>query len=224
MTIQYSAKLLCVLFTAGVLVTGCSSSRTTQQQYSGFLKDYSGLQDTVSASGKPISRWIAPGFNIADYDKIIYTPVTYFPTPRPGPQVSQTTLNDIRNYTNQKLEESLKSRFTLTTRPGPRTLIIRSAITAVNTSNESMQFYEVLPVAMVLAAGQVATGYRTQDTNIYFEAEVADTVTGEVKMKVVRKGVGKQLTDARQPVTIATLKTVIDSLATDARLFNTSAP
>ncbi|MBJ3814255.1 DUF3313 domain-containing protein [Shimwellia pseudoproteus] len=219
----YSTKP-CALLTTSVLLAGCSTNRATKEQYSGFLKDYSGLQDTVSATGQPISRWIAPGFNIADYNKLIYNPIVYFPTPRPGPQVSQDTLNKVLAYTNNKLEQSLKSRFTLTKTPGPHTLVIRSAITAVNTSNESMQFYEVLPIAMVLAAGQVATGYRTQDTNIYFEAEVADAVTGEVKMKVVRKGIGRQLDNAQQPVTLSTLKTVIDSLATDARLFNTGKP
>ena len=224
MKIQYSVKLLCVLITAGVLISGCSSSRTQKEQYSGFLKDYSGLEETVSASGKPTLRWIAPGFNLSNYNKLIYTPMVYFPTPRPGPQVSQATLNQILDYTNSKLEASLKSRFTLTRQRGPGTLIIRSAITAVNTSDESMQFYEVLPVAMVVAAGQVATGYRTQDTNIYCETEVADAVTGEGKIKVVRKGVGKQLDNSQQAITLSTLKTVIDGLATDVRLFNPSTP
>ncbi|AFJ45297.1 DUF3313 domain-containing protein [Shimwellia blattae] len=219
MNLNSTAKLLCALVTAGVMLSGCSSSRTEKQQYSGFLKDYSGLTEAVSASGQPVLRWVDPTVNFANYDKLIYNPVTYYPTPRPGPQVSQETLNQVRNYADQKLKSSLQSRFTLTTKPGPKTLIIRSAITAVNTSNESMQFYEVLPVTMVLAAGQVVTGYRTQDTHLYFEAEAVDSVTGKVLIKVLRKGNGKQLSNSQQAVTMETLKGVIDSLATDARLF-----
>ena len=44
-------------FKAAVLVgvlalAGCASKTTTPEQYSGFLKDYSGLKQTTTASGK----------------------------------------------------------------------------------------------------------------------------------------------------------------------------
>ncbi|EME1982976.1 DUF3313 domain-containing protein, partial [Cronobacter sakazakii] len=36
-----------------LLLAGCSSSTTKPEQYSGFLKDYSGLEKTTSSTGKP---------------------------------------------------------------------------------------------------------------------------------------------------------------------------
>ena len=47
---------------AGLLAsTGCASKLAQPEQYSGFLKDYSKLKETTSASGKPELRWVSPG-------------------------------------------------------------------------------------------------------------------------------------------------------------------
>ena len=63
---------------AGLLaLSGCASKVTQPEQYSGFLKDYSNLQQTTSASGKPVLRWVDPSFDLSKYDSIVYHPVTY---------------------------------------------------------------------------------------------------------------------------------------------------
>jgi hypothetical protein len=41
-------------------LTGCASKLAQPNQYSGFLKDYSNLKETTTASGKPELRWIDP--------------------------------------------------------------------------------------------------------------------------------------------------------------------
>ena len=47
--------VLKVAVMAGLLaLAGCASKVTQPEQYSGFLKDYSNLQQTTSASGKPV--------------------------------------------------------------------------------------------------------------------------------------------------------------------------
>ena len=69
--------LLKVAALAGILaLTGCAAKVAQPDQYSGFLKDYSSLKETTSASGKPELRWIDPNFNPANYDNIVYHPVT----------------------------------------------------------------------------------------------------------------------------------------------------
>ena len=46
--------LLKVAALAGILaLTGCAAKVAQPDQYSGFLKDYSSLKETTSASGKP---------------------------------------------------------------------------------------------------------------------------------------------------------------------------
>ena len=42
-----------------------------------------------SATGKPTLRWVDPSYKEANYDSIIWTPITYYPTPKPTTQLGQ---------------------------------------------------------------------------------------------------------------------------------------
>ena len=204
--------LLKVAALAGILaLTGCAAKVAQPDQYSGFLKDYSSLKETTSASGKPELRWIDPNFNPANYDNIVYHPVTYYPVPKPTTQVGEKALQDILNYTNKELKQAISERKPLATTAGKR-----------SSSKEGLQFYEVIPVAMIVAGTQAATGHRTMDTNLYFEAEVIDASTNKPVIKVVRKGEGKTLANENTPLTVDTLKQVIDDMAVDAVKFDPS--
>ena len=44
------------VLTGLLALAGCSSKVAAPEQYSGFLKDYSGLKETTSATGKPTLR------------------------------------------------------------------------------------------------------------------------------------------------------------------------
>ena len=211
------------LLTAALVLAGCSSSVTQSDKYSGFLKDYSGLEETTSASGKPVLRWIAPGFNEANYDSLVYNPIVFYPAPKPTSQVSQQMLDGVLNYTNTRMKEAAAKRKPLVTTPGPRSLIFRGAITGVDTSKKGFQVYEVLPIALVVAGTQVATGHRTMNTDLYLEGELIDAATQQPVMRVVRKGEGKTLRNENTPMTVDTLKSVIDDLAVDAEMFGTTA-
>lgn len=206
---------------SGLLVlAGCAPKVTQSDKFSGFLKDYSGLQETKSATGKPVLRWVDPAFNEAKYDSIVFNPVTFYPVPKPSSQIGQKTLDELLAYTNSKLKPALAQRKPLVATPGPRSLIFRGAITGVSSKKEGLQFYEVVPVALVVAGTQMATGHRTMDTNLFFEGELIDAATNKPVIKVVRMGEGKELNNENTPMTLSTLKQVIDDLATDATMFD----
>lgn len=95
-----------------------------------------------------------------------------------------------------------------------------SAITGVDTSKEGLQFYEVVPVALVVAGTQMATGHRTMDTRLYFEGELIDAATNKPVIKVVRQGEGKDLNNESTPMAFENIKQVIDDMATDATMFD----
>lgn len=126
------ASLLCVT----LALAGCASKVTSPEKYSGFLKDYSGLQETTSASGKTVMRWVAPGFDFNQYDSLVYNPVVYYPIPKPNTQIGEKVLSGILNYTNQQLKTAAAARKPLVTTPGPRSLIFRGAITGVDSSKK----------------------------------------------------------------------------------------
>jgi hypothetical protein len=201
-------------------LTGCASKIAQPTQYSGFLKDYSNLKETTSASGAPELRWIDPNYNPANYDNVVYNPIIYYPVPKPNTQVGEKALDQIRNYTNTQMKKAIAERKPLATTAGPRSLIFRGAITGVDSSKEGLQFYEVIPVAMIVAGTQAATGHRTMDTSLYFEGELIDARTNKPVIKVVRKGEGKTLANENTPMTIDTLKQVIDNMAIDAVKFD----
>jgi len=98
-------------------------------------------------------------------------------------------------------------------------LIFHGAITGVDSSKQGLQFYEVIPVAMIVAGTEAATGHRTMETNLYFEGELVDASSNKVVMKVVRKGEGKTVSNENTPITVESLKNVIDDMATDAAMF-----
>lgn len=201
-------------------LSGCASKITQPDKYSGFLKDYSGLKETTSATGKPVLRWVDPSFDESKYDSIVWNLITYYPVPKPTTQVGQQVLDKLRSYTDTQLKTAIEKRKPLVTTPGPRSLIFRGAITGVDTSKEGLQFYEVVPVALVVAGTQMATGHRTMDTHLYFEGELIDAATNKPVVKVVRQGEGKDLSNENTPMAFETLKEVIDDMATDATMFD----
>jgi Protein of unknown function (DUF3313). len=203
-----------------MLLTGCASKVAEPNQYSGFLKDYSNLKESTSATGKPVLRWVDPDYNPKNYDSIVYNPITYYPVPKPNTQIGEKALNDIRNYTDQQIKQAISAHKPLVTTPGPHSLIFRGAITAVNSSKEGLQFYEVVPVALVVAGTQMATGHRTMDTHLFFEGELIDAATNKPVIKVVRKGEGQDLSNENTPMTLQTLKQVIDDMAVDTVKFD----
>jgi len=208
------------VLTGLLALAGCSSKVTAPEQFSGFLKDYSGLQQTTSATGKPVLRWVDPSFDTANYDNIVWNPITFYPVPKPTTQIGQRTLDDLLSYTNNKMKTAIGQKKPIVTTPGPRSLIFRGAITGVSSKAEGLQFYEVVPVALVVAGTQMASGHRTMDTHLFFEGELIDARTGKPVIKVVRKGEGKELNNESTPMTFATLKQVVDDMATDATMFD----
>lgn len=203
-------------------LAGCSSSITAPEKYSGFLKDYSGLKETTTPTGKTVMRWVDPNFKSSNYDNLVYNPVVYYPIPRPSTQIGEKTLAGLLNYTNTKLKAAAAELKPIVAKPGPRSLIFRGAITGVDSTKEGLQFYEVVPIALVVAGTQVATGHRTMDTNLYFEGELIDAATNKTVMRVVRKGAGKDVSNENTKVTLDTLRQVVDDMATDATMFEQS--
>ncbi|MFI8748187.1 DUF3313 domain-containing protein [Pseudomonas sp. NPDC077186] len=206
---------------ATLLLSGCTSKTVSQTQYSGFLPSYEGLTPVETASGQKVLRWVAPGFNVADYDKLIYQSVRFHPTPQTTDRIGQQTYAELLKYSNNRLTQAFAERFQLVGfSSGPSTLEFRGAITGVSSSTEGLKPYEVIPVALVIAGAMAASGERDQNSELFLEGEFIDTSTGKPVMRVVRKGFGKTLSNDKQAITFADLKPIIDELTTDVLKFH----
>lgn len=214
---SYVAALLAA---SALLLSGCTARVADKQHYSGFLGDYSQLKPTESVSGQPTLRWISPDYKSSHYQDVLYTSVVYYPAARPTSRVSQQTLDQVLSYTDVQLKGAIATRLPLVSQATPHTLKVRAAITAVSAENQGVQFYEVVPVAAVVASTMAASGHRTQNSELFLEVEASDAVSGKPLIRVVRKAFGKRVSNSSTPVTFDDLKPGIDTLVRDTVSFN----
>jgi hypothetical protein len=212
-------QLIAASILASLLTAGCTSQTTSQTHYSGFLSSYTDLEKAKTPSGNTVLRRVDPNFDVANYSGLLYRPVSFYPQPKPSEQISAQTLQQVLDHTNRVLSGAFSKRLPLVQNAGPGTLIFRGAITGVNTSNEGLQFYEVIPVALVVAGTMAATGHRDQNTELFLEGEFIDANTGKPVVEVVRKGFGAVLDNDKQQVTVDDLKSIIDDMAVDIARF-----
>lgn len=218
------AKPLCLGLLAGFLLSGCASQTTPPDQFSGYLADYSQLQPATSATGVPVLRWISPQFKADRYTTVYVEKPTFYPQPKPSEQVSGQTLEQVRDYLHQALVRELQGRMTVVSEPTRDSLVLRSAITGVTVSTEGLKAYEVIPIALVVAAASTAAGTRDLDSEIFIELEALDARTSEPMVRVVRRGHGLALENSSTQLKLDDLKPVLDSWARDARNFHPQVP
>lgn len=199
-------------------LVGCASSQVDPSQYSGFLKDYSLLKPEKSATGAPVMRWIDPDIKLNQYTHVYIEPSQFYPQPQPTAVISAQALQSITRYFDAALKRELGKDMPLAQGPGPNTIVVRPAITAVSTSTEGLRPYEVVPIALVAAAVNTAAGGRDQNVEIATEAAFLDGQSKKVLAQVVRKGSGKPLENNKTQLTVDDVKPVLDGWANDMRL------
>lgn len=199
-------------------LAGCAGSQVDPSEYSGFLRDYSRLKAAESATGAPVMRWIAPDIDHARYTRVYIEPSQFYPKPQPTAVVSAQTLQSIARYYDTALKRELGKDFEVVQSPGPNTIIVRPAITAVSTHREGLKPYEVIPIALVAAAVTTAAGGRDQSVEIGTELAFLDAQDNRLLGQLVRKGTGKSLENDTTQLTLDDVKPVLDGWASDMRL------
>ncbi|MBS0581245.1 MAG: DUF3313 domain-containing protein [Proteobacteria bacterium] len=180
---------------------------------SGFLPDYTKLQEVRDLNGHAIRQWNSPNLNRANYQKILIDKVTYYPAPKGSEQVSDQTLSDIQQYMDTQLRTVALKRIPQVTEPGPGVLRVKVAITAVDTSATGLKPWQIIPVALVIQGAKAATGNRPENSNLAVEALVTDSVSDEPLGMSVRAAHGAKLPNGHTQLTLDTVKSRIDDWA-----------
>lgn len=219
-----SRTILIGIGLTSILLGGCASKVTEEDQYSGFLPSYEGLRETSSANGQPVMRWVADGFSPDAYDTVVFNQLELYPAPKPNERVNLQTLQELQALTSSSAKRILAQKYRIvpdikTAPANSRTLVLNAAITGVSASNEGMQWYEVLPVTAVAGAVSSAAGYRDQNTELYVEAELVDLARGQSVVKAVRKVLGNTLENSRQVITAKDFELAIKGMAADLNAF-----
>lgn len=200
------------LVALAVALAGCATQ--APQQHSGFLGDYSQLQQTTDADGNPVARAINPNFNPKNYNAVLLDPVIFYPEPQPTADMSQASLDGLRAYLNQSLQTQMGKVVRVTNQAGPGVLRVRVAITSLTTAEADRKAYQYIPIAFVISAGRNAVEGKPEESKLFVEIEVTDSVTGQRMMSAVRSGSGEQFrpkTDqSGQMSVVDSLKPMID--------------
>ncbi|MBD9678073.1 DUF3313 domain-containing protein [Pseudomonas sp. PDM18] len=200
------------------LLQGCAEKQVQPEEYSGFLYDYSRLTEQENAAGTKVLAWIDPKLNLMNYRSIVIERSQFYPAPKATEQLSQATMTQITDYYDKALRRELGQVLKVVDKPGPGTLVLRPAITAVSSHTQSLKPYEVIPIALIAAGVSTAAGIRDQDTQIGTEAAILDGPSSRVVAQVVRKGTGHALENDSQAMAASDFKGVLDGWARDMRL------
>lgn len=186
-----------------------------QDQDSGFLRDYSRLQDNQDSAGKTIRAWVSPKLTPDNYNALLIDPLVFYPEPRPSEKVSAEALQQILAYSNDLLKRTLSQRFKVVDRPGPGVLRLRVAFTSVAAKGEGLKPYQLVPMAFVVTMAKGGPGQRAA---IIAEVEATDSVTGQLMGMRVRAGTGEKLAKIgdKDAITLQTLKPLLDEMAGQA--------
>ncbi|MBP0595751.1 DUF3313 domain-containing protein [Paraburkholderia sp. LEh10] len=210
-------KTICAAATtvAMMLIAGCASNNTpTQSEYSGFLGDYSNLQQTQDPNnGETILRYVNPKLNPSNYSAVIVEPLEMYPKAEPSEQLSQATIDQIRGYGTTCLRQAIASRVRVVETPGPGVVKVQVAITGVANTAVGLKPYQVVPMAFVATMAVNTVAGAPQQAKLLVEARSTDSVSGEVLSKVVRTRTGERLgrVASNQPViTFESVKPIMD--------------
>lgn len=98
-----------VAATTLVLAAGCAT-KSSDNQYSGWLKDYSGMTEQKDPKGNTVMRYVSPDLTHEKYNALLIEPVTYYPEPQTTAQVSAEALDKVAAYMTSQLKQDLTAK------------------------------------------------------------------------------------------------------------------
>jgi hypothetical protein len=204
-----------IIVIGAILGAGPYANAVAQDQDSGFLRDYSRMQESTDSAGKTIRAWVSPKLSPDNYNALLIDPLVFYPEPRPSEKVSAEALQQMLAYSNDVLKRTLSKRFNVVDRPGPGVLRLRVAFTSVAAKGEGLKPYQLVPMAFVVT---MAKGGPAQRALIVAEVEATDSVSGQLMGMRVRTGTGERLAKIgdKEAITLQTVKPLLDEMAGQA--------
>ena len=178
-----------------VLVAGLTACSTTRQARSvtesGFLGDYSQMKK----GGKAKLAFIAPSVDWLKYTKIYIAPVELWKsdeTNSPLGELSKENQQMLVNYFYTSLNNELQKSYTIVDKPGPDTLVLRTAITEAKKSGPVRNLLtSIVPfgiAANLLKTAAFGKGIGVGD--VQAEMELLDGATNQRLAAAVDRRVG----------------------------------
>jgi hypothetical protein len=177
-----------------VLTTGCQTTRQARSvEESGFLADYSQLQAGTGDQAKLL--YIAPNVPWFKYTTVYIAPVQLWKsndTNSPLGELSQQNQKLLVDSLYFALRDQLQQTYTVVDRPGPNTLIVRTAITMAKKSAPVRNLVStVMPIGLGLSIlKSIAVGKGIGVGEVQAEMELLDGATHQRLAAAVDRRVG----------------------------------
>jgi hypothetical protein len=152
--VRNKIKIMFILLISAWVLAGCMN--ITDQQHSGFLKDYEGFEDVYDPDYTKVYR--SENFTIdmiADMERIKLVPFEMWVSE--DSTFTQEELNMLSEYFHKQMSDRLiANNYKLVKLVGPRTITIQGAFSGVKFDDPELMPQDFIPFRMVLNAGNFA--------------------------------------------------------------------
>ena len=154
--VQKNFAAIASMLVASLLVSGCIN--ITDQQESGFLKDYDGFENVYDPDYTKVYR--SKNFTIdmlADMQRVKLVPFEMWVTPGPDAKFSSKDLTELSQYFHKQMADRLTANnYKVVHVIGPRTITIQGAFSGVKFEDPELMPTDLIPFRMVINAGNFA--------------------------------------------------------------------
>lgn len=184
--------------------------------YSGYLVNYSDMQDVKTPSGDHALRWVSPELKKGQYHAIMIDPVGFYPLPPHDARVSKGTMLLVARYLADQAKAVVGKDLKVVTQPGPGVLRWDAAITGVSSEGSNI---DNLTVAHIWEEKVPGGPVVPRKVEVYLESKLIDSQTKKVVAKSVRRGLGSPAPQAGKRLTVEEMKPVLNTWVQDASIF-----
>ncbi len=175
---QMIAVKFLILLVFATTIISCASA----PKQSGFLGEY--YEDLQPGpKGGANLRWIKPGVDFKNYDKVMLDSVVYFfADDSEYKGIDPAVLLGLSTEFEQEVKEAYKGGYPIVTEPGPGVARLKIALTGLKQSSPVVSgITTALPIGLVISAAKKGTtGAWTGSGATSVELIVIDSVTNEV--------------------------------------------
>ena len=197
------------------IISCTTNEKITEDKYSGFLNDYSNLRpdpkdvDTLA--------YVTPGVNWQKYSNAMVDKVKII-TPEGQEKKDGALLLAVTDKYRALISEQVAKKFNVVDKAALDTIRIQPAITGISVSFDDREFYQYLPIGVVVTGAARTSGLSKENVRVITEIKVIDSVSGQVLAKAIDLKAGKEKQNKESEVVLSDVEPVLEQWA--QRLFN----
>ncbi|MBL4744137.1 MAG: DUF3313 domain-containing protein [Cycloclasticus sp.] len=194
-----------------VFLAGCAANKVTEDKYSGFLSNYSQLEQ--SDIYPETKLYVAPNVDFSNYKSVMIDKVKIL-DPDGLERPNNTLLVSIATAYENELKTSFRKKgYGIVGKPELGVIRIQAAITSVYGSYDDLKAYQYIPISAAITGAMRATGTTQKNARVMMEAKVTDAKSGQLLASVIDLQKGKALESSDSKVALDDVMPVLQQWA-----------